>query len=150
MLNSICAEYDNLTNIIFPQIRDNRIGVLFGADTFIATVPLKFTTGPPATPHGVLTHLGWTVTGPIPQKHKSTSIKQEINYNITLYNRIKKPRRENRERHASNVLNNGGKKFSERKKDVDSRGQESSWNTEKDDMPEKFSLWGRNTLERWQ
>ena len=43
MLNSICADYDH-NNITFPQIRDNRIGVLIGADAFIATVPLKFTT----------------------------------------------------------------------------------------------------------
>ncbi|XP_075264848.1 uncharacterized protein LOC142357013, partial [Convolutriloba macropyga] len=94
MLNSICADYDHLNNITFPQIRDNRIGVLIGADAFIATVPLKFTTGPPGTPYGVLTQLGWTVTGPIPQKYKPTSNKQEINYNITLYNRIKNPEQE--------------------------------------------------------
>ena len=91
MLNSICADYDHLNNITFPQIRDNRIGVLIGADAFIATVPLKFTTGPPGTPYGVLTQLGWTITGPIPQKYKPTSKKQEINYNYTLYNRIKNP-----------------------------------------------------------
>ena len=121
VLNSICADYDYLNYITFPQLRDNRIGVLIGADAFIATVPLKFTTGPPGTPYGVLTQLGWTVTRPILQKYKSTSNKQEINYNITLYNRIKKPRTGNRERHASNVLDNGGKKFGERKKDVDSR-----------------------------
>ena len=89
MLNSICADYDHLNNITFPQIRDNRIGVLIGADAFIATVPLKFTTGPPGTPYGVLTQLGWTVTGPVPQKYKPTSNKKEINYNITLYNRKK-------------------------------------------------------------
>ena len=91
LFNSICADYDHLNNIIFPQIRDNRIGVFIGADAFIATVPLKFTTGPPGTPYGVLTQLGWTVTGPIPQKYKPTSNKQEIKYNITLYNRIKNP-----------------------------------------------------------
>ena len=94
MLNSICADYDHLNNITFPQIRDNRIGVLIGADAFIATVPLKFTTVPPGTPYGVLTQLGWTVTGPIPQKYKPTSNIQEINCNITLYNRIKNPEQE--------------------------------------------------------
>ena len=91
MLNSICADYDHLNNIIFPKIRDNRIGVLIGADAFIATVPLKFTTGPPGTPYGVLTQLGWTVTGPVAQKYNPNSNKQEINYNITLYKRIKNP-----------------------------------------------------------
>ena len=60
-------------------------------DAFIATVPLKFTTRPPGTLYGVLTRLGGTVTGPSPQKYKPTSNKQEINYNITLYNRIKNP-----------------------------------------------------------
>ena len=91
MLNSICNDYDHLNNITFTKIRDNRIGLLIGADAFIATVLLKFTTGPPGAPYGVLTQLGWTVTGPIPQKYKPTSNKQEINYNITLYNRIKNP-----------------------------------------------------------
>ena len=91
MLNSICADYDHLNSITFPQIRDNKIGVLIGADAFIATVPLKITTGPPGTLYGVLTQLGWTVTGPIPQKYKPTTNKQEILYNITLYNRIKNP-----------------------------------------------------------
>ena len=91
MLNSICADYDHLNDITFPQIRDNRIGVLIGADAFIATVPLKFTTGPPGTPYGVVTQLGWTVTGPIPQKYKPTSNKQKFNCNFTLYNRIKNP-----------------------------------------------------------
>ena len=75
MLNSICDDYDHLNNIIFPQIPDNRMGVLSGADTFIAKVPLKFTTGPPGTPYGVLTQLEWTVTGQITQKYKSTSNK---------------------------------------------------------------------------
>ena len=94
MLNSICAEYDHLNNITFPQTHDNRIGVLIGADAFIATVPLKFTTGAPGMPYGVFTQLRRTVTGPIPQKYKSNSNKQEINYNITLYNRIKNPEQE--------------------------------------------------------
>ena len=58
MLNYICADYNHLNNISFPQIRHNRIGVLIGADAFIATVPLNFTTGPPGTPYGVLTQLG--------------------------------------------------------------------------------------------
>ena len=79
-LNAICADYDHLNNITFPHIRDNRIGDLIGADAFIATVPLKFTTGPPGTPYGVLTQLGWTVTGPIPHKYKPSRNKQEINY----------------------------------------------------------------------
>ena len=82
--NSICAGYNHLNNITFPQIRDNRIGILIGADAFTATVPLT----------RVLTQLGWTVTGPTPQKHKPTCNKQEINYNITLYNRIKNPEQE--------------------------------------------------------
>ena len=94
MMNSICADYDHLNNIIFPQIRANRIGDLIGANAFIATVPLKFTTGPPGTTYGVLTQLGWTVTGPLPQKYMPNCSKQEINYNITLYNRIKNPEQE--------------------------------------------------------
>ena len=110
MLNFICADYDHLNNITFPQIRDNSIGVLIGADAFIATVPLKFTTGPPGTPYGVLTQLGWTVTGPIPQKYKPTIKKNQLQFRALQQN--KKPRTGYRERHAANVLDNGGKKFS--------------------------------------
>ena len=55
MMNSVCADYEHLNNITFPQIRDNRIGVLIGVDAFILTVPLKFTTGPPGTPYGFST-----------------------------------------------------------------------------------------------
>ena len=91
MLNSIRAEYDHLNNITFPKIRDSRIGVLIAAVAFIATESLIFATGPPGTPYGVLTQLGWTVAAPIPQKYKSTSNKREISYNITLYKRIKNP-----------------------------------------------------------
>ena len=94
MLNSICADYDRLNNITFSQIRDNRIEVLIGADAFIATVSHKFTTGSPGKPYGVLTQLGWTVTGPVPQKYKPTCNKQEISYNFTLYIRIKNPEQE--------------------------------------------------------
>ena len=51
MLNSRRLRSSN--KITFPQIRDNRLGVLIVADAFIAILPLKFTTGPPGTPYGV-------------------------------------------------------------------------------------------------
>ena len=86
---TICANFNHPNKISFPQIQDNRIRVLIRKDAFIAAVSLNFTTGPPATPYGVLTQLGWTVTGPIPQKYKPNSNKQVKNYNIELYNRIK-------------------------------------------------------------
>ena len=150
LLSSICADYDNLNNIIFPQLRDNKIGVLIGAHSIIATVPLKFTTGPPGTPYGVLTQLGWTVTGPIPQKYKPNSNKQEINYNITLYNRIKNPEQDIENDMLQKFWTMEGKNLVSGKKDTDSRWQECSWNTKKDDMPQRLLLWDRTTLERWQ
>ena len=64
ILNEICREHSHLKNIRFPAIRDNRSGILIGADAFTATVPGQFTTGPTGTPHGVNTLLGWTLTGP--------------------------------------------------------------------------------------
>ena len=57
MLNSIWKDFGQLGGIIFSQIRDNRIGIMIGTDAFTATVPLKYTIGPPGTPYGVLTHL---------------------------------------------------------------------------------------------
>ena len=41
MLNIVCKDFGHLSSINFPQIRDNRIGILIGADAFTATVPLK-------------------------------------------------------------------------------------------------------------
>ena len=51
MLNSVCKDFGHLGDIKFPQIRDNKIGILIGADAFTATVPLKYTIGPPGTPY---------------------------------------------------------------------------------------------------
>ena len=68
MLNSVCKDFGHLSGIN-SQIRDNRISILIGADDFTATVPLKYTIGPPGTPYGVLTQLGWAITGPVPNKY---------------------------------------------------------------------------------
>ena len=73
----------------FPQIRDNRIGILIGADAFTATVPLKYTIRPPETSCGFLTQLGWTITGPVPNKYRQFTEKNKCNRNISLYNRVK-------------------------------------------------------------
>ena len=69
MLNSVCKDFGHLSGINSPQIRDNRIGILIGADSFTATVPLNYTIGPPGTPYGFLTQLGWTIAGPVPNKY---------------------------------------------------------------------------------
>ncbi|XP_075265931.1 uncharacterized protein LOC142358417 [Convolutriloba macropyga] len=89
MLNNICNEFSHLSGINFPHIRDNRIGILIEANAFPATVPLKYTTGPPGTPYGVLTQLGWTITGPVPNKFKQNIEKNHCNRNIILFNRFK-------------------------------------------------------------
>ena len=69
MLNEICQDHSHLQNIRFPAIRDNRTGILIGADAFTATVPRQFTARPTGTPYRVNTLLGWTLTGPILQRY---------------------------------------------------------------------------------
>ena len=90
MLNEICRDHSHLQSIRFPTIRDNRIGILIGADAFTATVPRQFTTGPTGTPYGVNTLLGWTLTGPIPQRYTQKRVGQSNSTNITLFNHIKR------------------------------------------------------------
>ena len=89
MLNSVCKDFGHLSGINFSQIRDNRIGILIGADAFTATASLKYTIGPPWTPYGVLTQSGWTITGPVPNKYRQLTEKNICNRNITLFNRVK-------------------------------------------------------------
>ena len=69
MLNRLCRDHDHLAEVNFPQIRDNKFGILIGADAFLATVPRHFTTGKPGTPYGVNTMLGWTLTGPVRREY---------------------------------------------------------------------------------
>ena len=90
MLNRLCRDHDHLAEINFPQIRDNKIGILIGADAFLATVPRHFTTGKPGTPYGVNTLLGWTLTGPVPQEYFQPNHKGSSNHNITLFNHLKR------------------------------------------------------------
>ena len=90
MLNRLCKDHDHLAEINFPQIRDIKIGILIGADAFLATVPRQFTTGKPRTPYGVNTLLGWTLTGPVPQEYFQPNHKGSSNHNITLFNHLKR------------------------------------------------------------
>ena len=87
MLNSVCKDFGHLIDINFPQIRDNKIGILIGADAF--TDLLKYTIRPPGTPYRVLTQLGWTITGPVSNKYRQITEKNQYNRNITLFNRLK-------------------------------------------------------------
>ena len=88
MLNSVCKYFGHLSGISFPQIRDNRIGILIGADAFTAKVPLKYAIGPPGPPYGVLTQLGWTITGPVSNKFRQLTKKNKCNRKINLFNRV--------------------------------------------------------------
>ena len=90
MLNRLCRDHDHLAEIDFPQIRDNKNGILIGADAFLPTVPRHFTTGKPGTPYGVKTLLGWTLTGPVPQEYFQPNNKGSSNHNITLFNHLKR------------------------------------------------------------
>ena len=90
MLNEICRDHSHLQNTRFPTIRDNRIGILIGADAFTATVPKQFTTGPTGTPYGVNTLLGWTLTGPIPQRYTQKRVGHSNSTSITLFNHIRR------------------------------------------------------------
>ncbi|XP_075243712.1 uncharacterized protein LOC142337964 [Convolutriloba macropyga] len=92
MLNRLCRDHDHLAEVNFPQIRDNKNGLLIGADAFLATVPKYFTTGKPGTPYGVNTMLGWTLTGPVPQEYFQPNNKRSSNHNITLFNHLKRVR----------------------------------------------------------
>ena len=89
ILDRLCRDHDHLEEINFPQIRDNRIGILIGADAFLANVPRHFTTGKPRTPYGVNTMLGLTLTGPVPQEYFQPNNKGSSNHNINLFNHIK-------------------------------------------------------------
>ena len=90
MLNRLCRDHDRLAEINLPQFRDNKIGILIEADAFLATVPRHFTTCKPGTPYGVTTMLGWTLTGPVPQEHFQPNNKGSSNYNINLFNHLKR------------------------------------------------------------
>ena len=90
MLNEICRDHSHLQSKRFPTTRDNRIGILTGADAFTATVRRQFTTGPTVTPYGVKTLLGWTLTGPIPQKYTQKKVGQSNSTSIALFNHIKR------------------------------------------------------------
>ena len=90
MLNRLCRDHDHLAEIDFPQIRDNKNGILIAADAFLATVPRHFTTGKPGTPYGVNTLLGWTLTGPVLQEYFQPNNKGSSNHNITLFNHLKR------------------------------------------------------------
>ena len=90
MLNEICRDHSLLQNIRFPTIRDNRIGILIGADAFTATVPGQFTTGPTGIPYGVNILLGWTVTGSFLQRYTQKRVGQTNSTSITLFNHIRR------------------------------------------------------------
>ena len=90
MLNEICRDHSHLQNIRFPAIRDNRIGILIGADAFTATVPRQFTTGPTGTPNGVNTLLVWTLKGLIPQRYTQKRVGHSNSTSITLFNHIRR------------------------------------------------------------
>ena len=90
MLNEICRDHYHLQNIRFPAIRDNQIGILIGADAVTSTVPTQITTGPAGTPYGVNTLLGWTLTGPIPQRYTQKKVGQSNSTSITLFNHIRR------------------------------------------------------------
>ena len=90
MLNRLCRDHDHLADNNFPRIGDNKIGILIGADAFLATVPRHFTTGKPGTPYGVNILLGWTLTGPVLQEYFQSNNKGSSKDNITLFNHLKR------------------------------------------------------------
>ena len=90
MLNEICRDHYHLQNIRFPTIRDNWIGILIGADAFAATVPRQFKTGPTGNTYRVNTLLGWTLTGPIPQRYTEKRVGPSNSTSITLFNHFRR------------------------------------------------------------
>ena len=106
LLNEICRDHSHLKNIRFPTIRDNRIGFLTGADAFTATVPRLLTTGPTGTPYGVNTLLGWTLTGPIPQRYTQKRVGQSNSTSITLFQSYQETTRRSRRMSSPTLLGN--------------------------------------------
>ena len=140
VLNSICAEYDHPDNISCPLIRDNRIGVLIGTDAFIATVPLKFTTGQPGTSYGFLTQLRWTVTGPKLQKNKPTSKKgNQLQHHALQKNKKTKKNKEIEDDMLRKFWTMEGKILVSGKKTL-SADDRKAIETKKDDAPQWFTL----------
>ena len=87
MLNRLCRDHDHLAEINFPQIRDNKIGILIGADAFLATVPRHFTTrNTLRIQHIVRMDFG----RPCVTRVLSTKQKGSSNHNITLFNHLKR------------------------------------------------------------
>ncbi|XP_075259863.1 uncharacterized protein LOC142351609 [Convolutriloba macropyga] len=118
MLNEICRDHSHLR---FPAIRDNRIGILIAADAFTATVPRQFTTGPTGTPYGVNTLLGWTLTGPIPQRYTQKRVGQSNSTSITLFNHIRRRQHDPDEDHLQLFWTIEGMNFNQ----CSSKGQSS-------------------------
>ncbi|XP_075250873.1 uncharacterized protein LOC142343070 [Convolutriloba macropyga] len=90
MFNRLCRDHDHLTEINFPQFHDNKIGILIGADAFLATVPRHFTTGKPGTPYAVNKLLCCTLTDLMPKEYFQSNNEKSSNNNITLFNHLKR------------------------------------------------------------
>ena len=90
MLIRLCRDHYLLAENNFPQILENKIGIIIGADAFLATVPRHFTSGKAGTPYGVNTLIGWTLTGPVPQEYFQPNHRGSSNNNITLFNHLKR------------------------------------------------------------
>ena len=92
MLNSVSKEFGHLgyqrpSNQRQQKMHSDR------SRCFLATVLLKYAVGPPGTAYGVLTQLGRTISGPLPNNYRQITNKNQCNSNITLFSRAKSEQR---------------------------------------------------------
>ena len=62
-LNQICASFEHLSHISFPEIGNNSVSIILGIDNLDLIHYKQIVKGPKNAPWGVETQLGWTCAG---------------------------------------------------------------------------------------
>ena len=62
-LNQLCASFEHLSNIGFPEIGNNSVSIILGIDNLDLILYKQIVKGPKNSPWGVETQLGWSCTG---------------------------------------------------------------------------------------
>ena len=62
-LNQLCASFEHLSQISFPEIGNNSVSIILGIDNLDLIHYKQIVKGPKNAPWGVETQLGWTCAG---------------------------------------------------------------------------------------
>ena len=62
-LNQLCASFEHLSHISFPEIGNNSVSIILGIDNLDLIHYKQIVKGPQNAPWGVETQLGWTCAG---------------------------------------------------------------------------------------